>query len=156
VHPSFEELARQQMRRIRQIARRYASADAVDDLTQDILVRLWRSWPRFRGDSEPTTWVYRVALNAAMTYVKHEMRGRALKSKAQKMLAPQFALPGVAEADILAAFLAQLGAIDASVMMMHLDGLTTVDMANVLGMTPNAVAVRVSRLREKFSDIVVD
>jgi RNA polymerase sigma-70 factor (ECF subfamily) len=156
VHPSFEELARQQMRRICQIARRYAPADAVDDLTQDILVRLWRSWPRFRGDAEPTTWVYRVALNAAMTYVKHEMRGRALKSRAEAFPAPQFELAGGAEADILAAFLAQLGEIDASIMMMHLDGFATADIANVLGMTPNAVAVRVSRLREKFNDIVVD
>jgi RNA polymerase sigma-70 factor (ECF subfamily) len=156
VRPSFEELARQQLPRIRQIARRYAAAGAVDDLTQDILVRLWRSWPRFRGDSEATTWVYRVALNAAMTYVKHEMRGRALRSKAQQLLAPQVVLAGGHEADILASFLAQLGEIDASIMMMYLDGLETADIANVLGMTPNAVAVRISRLREKFSDVVVD
>jgi RNA polymerase sigma-70 factor, ECF subfamily len=144
------------MHRIRQIARRYASADAVDDLTQDILVRLWRSWPRFRGDSEPTTWVYRIALNAAMTYVKHEMRGRALKRKAQALLTPQLVPAGAAEGDILAGFFAQLGEIDASIMMMHLDGLTAADAANVLGMTPNAVAVRVTRLREKFNDVVVD
>jgi RNA polymerase sigma-70 factor (ECF subfamily) len=144
------------MGRIRQIARRYASADAVDDLAQDILVRLWRSWPRFRGDAEPTTWVYRVALNAAMTYVKREMRGRALRSKARALQVEQSTPAGASEADVLADFLAQLGEIDASIMMMYLDGLTTADMAGVLGMTPNAAAIRVSRLRAKFSDTVVD
>jgi RNA polymerase sigma-70 factor, ECF subfamily len=153
---SFEKLAEQQMRRIRQIARRYASADAVDDLTQEILTRLWRSWPRFRGDAAPTTWVYRVALNAAMTFVKGEMRRRAVKLKTEAFQEPQFAPAGLSEADILASFLAQLGQIDASVMMMYLDGLTPADIAGVLGITPNAAAVRVTRLREKFNDIVVD
>ena len=144
------------MPRIRQIARRYAPADAVDDLTQEILTRLWRSWPRFRGDAAPTTWVYRVALNAAMTFVKAEIRRRALTSKAQTFQALQSAPAGLSEADILASFLGQLGEVDASIMMMYLDGLTPADIAGVLGITPNAAAVRVTRLREKFNDVVVD
>src|SRR5204863_6568787 len=131
------------MGRIRVIARRYAPANAIDDLVQDILVRLWRSWPRFRGEAEPTTWVYRVALNAAMTYVKTEIRRRALKSKVASLQTAQAIPPGGAEVDILNEFLAQLGDIDASIMIMHLDSLTPCDIAGVLGISANAVAIRI-------------
>jgi RNA polymerase sigma-70 factor (ECF subfamily) len=67
---AFDELIRQHGSRIRRIALRYASSEAVDDLVQDILVRLWRSYPSFRSEARIETWIYRVALNAAMTYVK--------------------------------------------------------------------------------------
>jgi RNA polymerase sigma-70 factor (ECF subfamily) len=40
----------------------------VDDLVQDILVRLWRSYASFRWDAKVETWIYRVALNASMTH----------------------------------------------------------------------------------------
>jgi RNA polymerase sigma-70 factor, ECF subfamily len=54
----FDELIRQQGARIRRIALRYASSSAVDDLVQDILVRLWRSYPSFRSDAKVETWIY--------------------------------------------------------------------------------------------------
>jgi DNA-directed RNA polymerase specialized sigma24 family protein len=49
VPSDFENLVRQHSARIRRIARRYAASGAVDDLVQDILVRLWRSYPSFRS-----------------------------------------------------------------------------------------------------------
>jgi len=64
----FEQLVREHNGRIRRIARRFAANGAVDDLVQDILTRLWRSHSSFRGDSKIESWIYRVALNAAMTH----------------------------------------------------------------------------------------
>ena len=70
----FEKLVREHSGRIRRIARRFAESGAVDDLVQDILTRLWRSYPSFRGDAKIESWIYRVSLNAAMTHV-----GEAIK-----------------------------------------------------------------------------
>lgn len=41
--------------------------DEVADLFQDILVNLWKGFPRFRGDSSPKTWIYRVSLNTCIS-----------------------------------------------------------------------------------------
>src|SRR3954470_14088572 len=91
--PDFEQLIRHHGARIRRIARRYATADVVEDLVQDILVRLWRSYPRFRGESKAETWIYRVALNASMTHVKDSIRERAQQSALAAGIPPSVAAP---------------------------------------------------------------
>lgn len=58
--------------------------------------------------------------------------------------------------DILSSFLTALGDIDASILMMYLDGLSADEMSEVLGISGGAIAVRVNRLKQKFSDMYVD
>jgi RNA polymerase sigma factor (sigma-70 family) len=151
----FERWVSEHSARIRRIARRYAAPSAVDDLVQDIWMRLWRSLPSFRSEARVETWIYRVALNAAMTHLKGAMRERAT----HEALAGQ-ARTAVHEsssmADILASFLGQLGDIDASILMMYLDGLTAEEMSGVLGISANAIAVRVNRIKQKFSETYVE
>jgi RNA polymerase sigma-70 factor (ECF subfamily) len=152
----FDQLVRQHGARIRRIAVRYAASGAVDDLVQDILVRLWRSYPNYRADARIETWIYRVALNASMTYVKESIRER----ERQAALIAQSPSPGAVQAgtsmgDVLASFLATLGDIDASILMMYLDGLTAEEMSGILGISGNAIAVRINRLKQKFSDTYV-
>jgi len=77
---AFECLVRDHSGRIRQIARRFAANGAVDDLVQDILMRLWRSYAGFKGDSKVESWVYRVALNAAMTHLSDVAKARTLQA----------------------------------------------------------------------------
>jgi RNA polymerase sigma-70 factor (ECF subfamily) len=149
----FEQLVREHSGRIRQIARRYAHPAAVDDLVQEILVRLWRSLPRFRGEAKIETWIYRVALNAAMTGVRASIRDRELRASLKMTSALiQPALPGQNPEDVLADFVAGLGEIDASILMMYLDGLAADEMSSVLGISDNAINVRISRLKQKFND----
>jgi RNA polymerase sigma-70 factor, ECF subfamily len=89
-------------------------------------VRLWRSYPSFRGTAKVETWIYRVALNASMTYVKNSIRERETKAAilAQSPIRPT-PPASTSMADVLENFLARLGDIDASILMMYLDGLTT-------------------------------
>ena len=79
---SFEQLVRLHGGRIRRIGRRFAAPAAVDDLVQDILVRMWRSYPGFRGEAKLVSWIYRIALNAAMTCVSEAVRSRNLQAPA--------------------------------------------------------------------------
>lgn len=153
----FDKLVREQGARIRRIAAQYAARGAVDDLVQDILVRLWRSYPNYRADARIETWIYRVALNAAMTHVKGSIRERERQAAiVAQSPAPGAAQPGTSMADVLASFLATLGDIDASILIMYLDGLTAEEMSAVLGISANAIAVRINRLKQKFSDLYVD
>jgi RNA polymerase sigma-70 factor (ECF subfamily) len=162
-HPSdaaleFEQLVREHNGRIRRIARRFAANGAVDDLVQEILTRLWRSYSGFRGDSKVESWIYRVSLNAAMTHVSQTVKARALLAamSAQPEATTEGAPGGVSPAHILSDFLSRLGDVDASILMMYMDGLTAVEISGVLGITNNAVNVRINRIKQKFSDAYVE
>jgi len=70
VPPEFEELIEEHSGRIRAIAKRYADDGNVDDLYQEILEQLWRSFGSFQGNSKPETWIYRVGFNTSMTRLR--------------------------------------------------------------------------------------
>ena len=153
----FEQLVREHSGRIRRIARRFATNGAVDDLVQDILTRLWRSYAGFRGDARVETWIYRVALNAAMTHQSAAVKARTLKAAiTARSTATEGAPGGASPASILSDFLGQLGDVDASILMMYMDGLTADEMSGVLGITANAINVRINRMRQKFNDAYVE
>ena len=60
------------------VARAYTlAAEEQEDLAQEILLQLWRSLPQFQGRASACTWVYRVALNTALTWHRKEDRRRA-------------------------------------------------------------------------------
>ena len=153
----FEQLVRDHSGRIRRIARRFAANGAVDDLVQDILTRLWRSFAGFRGDAKVETWIYRVALNASMTHVNETVKARDLQVVMSTRSAANEGSPGgVSTADILSDFLSRLGDVDASILMMYMDGLTSDEMSEVLGITGNAINVRINRMKQKFTDAYVE
>ena len=153
----FEYLVREHSGRIRQIARRFAANGAVDDLVQDILTRLWRSYTGFRGDSKVESWIYRVALNAAMTHLSEAAKARTLhKAMSAQPAATAETAGGASPADILSDFLSRLGDVDASILMMYMDGLTADEISGVLGITGNAINVRINRMKQKFNDTYVE
>jgi len=153
----FEELVRKHSGRIRRIARRFAANGAVDDLVQEILTRLWRSHAGFKGDAKVESWIYRVALNAAMTHLSEAAKTRTLQAAMSSQPAATERTPGGASpADILSDFLSRLGDVDASILMMYMDGLTADEMSGVLGISGNAVNVRINRMKQKFNDIYVE
>lgn len=153
----FVDLVREHSARIRQIARRFAANGAVDDLVQEILTRLWRSYSSFRGDSKAETWIYRVALNTAMTYLSEAVKARTLHAAISAQPGTTVEAPGGASpADILCDFLGRLGDIDAAILMMYMDGLTADEISGVLGMTANAINVRINRMKQKFNDAYVE
>ena len=153
----FEDLIREHRGRIRQIARRFAANGAVDDLFQDILTRLWRSYAGFRGDSKVESWIYRVALNAAMTHLSEAVKARTLHAAISARPAATVEPPGGASpADILSDFLSRLGDVDASILMMYMDGLTADEMSGVLGISANAINVRINRMKHEFNDAYVE
>ena len=53
----------------------YASEkETINDLYQEVMLNLWKGFPRFRGDSKPTTWVYRIAVNTCVSWLRSSAR----------------------------------------------------------------------------------
>jgi RNA polymerase sigma-70 factor (ECF subfamily) len=130
-----------------------------DDLFQEVLLQLWSSIPAFRGEAKETTWIYRVAWNTALAWRRGERRRReGHETFIEFSPAPQVQ-PSHVESQLeqeiveqLYAAIRQLPKVDASLALMHLDGLSYQEMAEVLGISANYIGVKLNRIRKQLAD----
>lgn len=140
---------------LRRIARLYAGpAGEQEDLYQEIVLQLWRGLPSFRGEAAPGTWLYRVALNTALTW----QRQAARRAHVDPVEAPPAgAVRGArGEAAILEEFLDSLAPLDRSVLLLYMEGLPYKEIADVTGLTAGHVGVRLHRMKAAFTDRYVE
>lgn len=150
----FNDIVAANRRRIVAIARSYAHADECQDLCQEIMLQMWKGLDHFAGRSAPSTWVYRVALNTAITFRRKNGRRvepstRSLSDAFPDPVAP----PSLGnEILILEEFLRSLGEIDRAVFLLYLEDLSYHDISEVTGLTENHVGVRINRLKKSFTE----
>ena len=142
---------------IHRIARVYARADdEEEDLYQEILMQAWKALPSFRGDSSAGTWLYRVALNTALTW----RRRGARRDNHRAATAPRTGAIGVpsvppgsegSEREILRGFLDSLDGPSRTILVLYMEGLTHEEIAGVTGLSSNAVGVRIPRMKKDFT-----
>jgi RNA polymerase sigma factor (sigma-70 family) len=155
---AFSDLLARYGPSLRRIARSYAGARGEsEDLHQEILCQLWRSWPSFRGDATAGTWLYRVALNTALTYRRQSKRRLpAATAEIDESRLPASAGGPTDETAILADFLGSLGSVDRSVMILYMEDLSHQEIADVVGLGVGAVGVRIHRLKQAFKQRYVE
>lgn len=120
-----------------------------DDLFQEIITQVWNSIPQFRGGSAVTTWLYRVALNTALAWMRKERRNRE-RTQALNGSELVLATPACApnpRLDWLYEKIAQLDHIDRSLTLLMLDGFSYREMAETLGITESNVGVKINRIK---------
>jgi len=154
--PNFEQLIKEQAGRVRAIAKRYADHGSEDDLYQEILEQLWRSFDNFKGKSSPKTWIYRVSFNTAMTRLRKVAKQRKVEQTIKNIKQQGTSSDESCQAEILDDFMTSLNDTDLSVLMMYLDGLSGHEMADVLGIELNAIQVRISRLKKAFTERYIE
>jgi RNA polymerase sigma factor (sigma-70 family) len=157
----FDQIARDHGAMIRRIAASYeANAHLAEELVQEIHFALWRSLPAFRGDASMRTFVARIATNRAITHV-----ARALKSPPSLELDKQIPAPGddpesqaiaLSHHTRLMAAVRRLPLAYRQAVTLALEGLTPKEIADFLGLTPNAVAVRLSRAKDLLRNLIGD
>ena len=149
----FEHMIINNQGRIRYIASRYCHVNEFEDMYQEILLQLWRSFESFDGKSKLETWVYKVALNTACTSVRSAVKDKEIQqSPLHKALEETLPTQEKCQADVLNQFMDSLNDTDASLLMMYLDGLTSDECANVVGITANAVRSRIKRIKQNFEN----
>jgi RNA polymerase sigma-70 factor (ECF subfamily) len=149
----FEQVLANNQGRIKYIASRYCQHNDFDDLYQEILMQLWRSFASFKGDSSRETWLYKVALNTASTFVTKSIKHRELQKVLAEIVKPEAGpTQENCTSDILNKFMNTLSDFDASILMMYLDGLSSDEIASVVGISDNAVRIRIKRIKAIFKN----
>lgn len=125
-------------------------ADDRADVQQEIMIQAWRSYGRFAGQSKFSTWLYKVALNTVLTFVKKEQKRGHLKMNSPQASTTDESYQGHEIKDHLYRLIKQLGEIDRMIMTLHLDGYQNKEIAEISGMTVNHVNVKLHRLKNQI------
>ncbi len=157
MHQEFEQVIQNSQGRIRYIASRYCHDGEFDDMYQEILMQLWRSFSSFQENSARETWVYKVALNTAVTFVRKSVKEKELKaSTLNQVISEVQPAQDNCQAEILNQFMNLLNDTDASILMMYLDGLSSDDCAEVAGISASAVRSRLKRIKADFEQRYIE
>jgi RNA polymerase sigma factor (sigma-70 family) len=124
------------------------------DLAQEITYQLWKSYNHFNGSVKFSTWMYRVALNVAITFYRKTKTGEAIIKLSEPDTEIEDKKEDTAELekniDILQQFISELKELDKALMILYLEEKTYNEIAEILGITETNVATRISRIKEKL------
>ena len=125
------------------------------DLAQDIIVELWRSFGRYDGGRPFATWMYRIALNVAISHHRSEHRRRrdlVDDGEAVIELAPADSGRGAIEEELrrLHEAVASLDELDRAIVLLYLEGERHEAIGAVLGISTSNVGTRLGRIRERL------
>jgi RNA polymerase sigma-70 factor (ECF subfamily) len=126
--------------------------DSREDLAQEILVQLWRSFGRFDGRCRFSTWMYRIALNVAISFYRRE-RARTLCviPDEVRLNEPSGEVDSQPEdVRLLCRFIDGLDPLNKALILLYLDEQSYREIADVLGITETNVATKINRLKNKM------
>ena len=153
----FEQHIRDHELLIHKVCRVYAytSADK-EDLFQEIVLQLWRSYPKFKGDARFSTWMYRVALNTAITGLRKK---RDFITSYEPEALPVIATDeyeGQKEDDQLNELykaIEELNQIEKAIVMLYLEDQPYEEMQHILGINEGTLRVKMTRIKEKLRQL---
>ena len=128
------------------------NAQDKEDLFQEITLQAWKSFTAFKANSKFSTWLYRVALNTAITFFK--------KEKKQSFIVATAIIPETADHDTsieeqvnaMHKAIAGLNKIDKALVMLFLEDYSYNDIGDIMGISPNNVAVKMNRIKTKLKE----
>ncbi|RRB13508.1 RNA polymerase sigma factor [Larkinella knui] len=126
------------------------------DLFQEIVLQLWKAYPAFKSESAVTTWMYRIALNTAIS----NYRKKVGKPQAVSFSELEFQIPDLKddapdeELSLLYASIEQLSPVEKAVITLYLDDNSYDEMAAILGISKSNVGVKLNRIKTKLERII--
>jgi len=131
--------------------------DDQKDLYQDVVYQLWKSFDSFRAEAKISTWMYRIALNTALTRLKKSKRmGNSVSMDTVVMQQTENYNPEFEEKlKLLYAHIKQLNVLEKGLMLLLLEGKKYDDISEITGLSPSNVATRISRIKQKLKTQIV-
>lgn len=130
-----------------------ADPEEKKDLYQEILLQCWKGWPSFRNESKFSTWLYRISLNTVFT----SLRKKTKLVYTDEIPDNQEAAPAVIDQEDSQALheaIRQLTDVDRALVLLHLDGYNNGEIAQVMGISANSLAVKLHRIRQRLANLL--
>ena len=155
---SFVEQLEQHENIVHKVCRLYTNnQDAHNDLFQEITIQLWKAFPKFRGDSKFSTWMYRVGLNTAITLYRKSKR-RISTSEIElvqfKIKAEHFDDAEEQQLKLLYDAVHQLNDIEKALVFLYLEDKDYREISETLGISEVNARVKMNRVKTKLKTIL--
>ena len=131
--------------------------DDRSDLFQEIVAQLWKSYPTFRKESKVSTWMYRVALNTAITSFKKSKRRpdqNHLSFENFQIEDEKYDTETEENIKLLHKAIKQLTGIEKSIVLLYLESKKYEEIAEITGITQNYVRVKMNRVKKKLKKLM--
>ena len=126
--------------------------DERDDLAQEIVYNLWKSSQSFNSDLKFSTWMYRVALNVAISFYRREKKSAPHISISEHLIVLEENTNTETDnnLNLLLKFINELREIDKSIMLLYLDDKSYKEIAEITGISESNVATKISRIKDRL------
>lgn len=125
-----------------------------EDLFQEIVLQLWKAFPKFRNDAKVSTWMYRIGLNTAIT----QFRKRTVNLELKEQISDNSQVSAQAEIseneERMFDAIRKLNPAERALIALFLEDYNYKEMADILGITENYVGVKIGRVKDKLKDIL--
>ena len=131
--------------------------DSHNDLFQEITIQLWKASPKFRGESKFSTWMYRVALNTAITLYrksKRRVKTQDYDSVIFKIKADEYDPTEEEQLKLMYQAVKQLGDIEKALVFLYLEDKDYREISETLGITEVNARVKMNRVKKKLRTIL--
>lgn len=125
------------------------------DIVQEMIIQLWSSMHRFNPDYKMSTWIYRIALNVAISHYRKESRRKSTQVTLDDHLIKITDDPADGEDDriaVLQKFIEALDKLNKALILLYLDDVSYREIANILGITETNVATKINRLKKRLKE----
>jgi len=150
----FEKQIKEHELLIRKVCRMYAFAGADrQDLFQDIIIQLWQAYPKFKGDAKFSTWLYRVAINTAITGLRRKKN--FITSYEPANLPAHFSDDNSSHAEEerlqhLQKAIELLNEVEKAIIMLYMEERSYEEMEEILGISQGTLRVKMNRIKDKL------
>jgi RNA polymerase sigma factor (sigma-70 family) len=151
----FELIIEQNKGILYKVANSYCrDSDDRNDLVQEMIIQLWRSFPSFDNTSKLSTWIYRVALNVAISFYRRDVKRKNVSVPLSDKIieiTPEVS-PDETEEQIgqLQKFISGLNELDRALILLYLEEKNQKEIAEILGLSEANVSTKVGRIKEKL------
>ncbi|MEM0997042.1 MAG: sigma-70 family RNA polymerase sigma factor [Bacteroidota bacterium] len=124
------------------------------DLYQEIVAQAWGSFSRFAGNSKFSTWLYRVALNTALTFQKKAQKRKGNRSATENDLPTVPPASDFETRELLLWAIRHLVEADRMIILLHLEGYDNGEISDISGINKNHVGVKLHRIKKKLTALL--
>ena len=126
-----------------------------EDLYQEIVLQLWKSFDNFRGEAKITTYMYRVAMNTAIGFLnKSKRQHHIIRTVTLPDLQEEIAVETKEQSQRLHRAIGHLNVIEKGIVFLFLEGKSYHEIGVITGFTENNVGTRMTRIKTKLKDII--
>ena len=152
VEQEFLSVVREYERVIYKVCYLYTTQHAtLGDLYQEVILNLWKAYPGFRKECKVSTWIYRIALNTCISFIRKEKNIPeivALTREADWLTEEKDELTEMLRQ--LYRMINQLGQLDKSIILLYLEEKSYEEISEITGLTVTNVATKLSRIKDKL------